>query len=100
MMGHAYTDEMTHRKGPNWPDGMNEYAEADGSTATIKARVEPTTRRVLINGVEYQSSFSVMTESEIRTGDTLTFNGLELTVAQATPESDLGGRLDHYEAVC
>lgn len=102
MNEHAYTETLTHQKGPAWGvASSNEYGEPAGVTATIKARVEPSSRRILMTeGNEHQSSFEVFTAAEVRVGDFLTIQGAQHMVAASTSITALNGSVDHWEVVC
>lgn len=102
MMGHAFSDTITHRKGPAWGvDAMDEYGQPNGATQSIGARVEPTTRRVMgSDGEDHQAAFEVYTGAEVRVGDVLTISGQDHVVMLSAAIRDLAGTVDHWELVC
>lgn len=97
-----YPDSLTHKKGPAWgADAMNEYAEADGATATIQGRVEAKFMRVLKeNGEEHQAAFRIFTPADVRAGDVLTIDGQDHEVAVAGVNKDLTGFLTDRTVMC
>lgn len=79
--------------------GVDEYNQPTFSTAVdIPAKYEYSRKEVLNREGERVISESVcFTTAEVKSGDIITFDGINWPVIIATPERGLGGEVDHYE---
>lgn len=93
----SYCNQTAVRKTPTG------YTSASGPTmqiTTINVRFEPYTRNMMdAGGKSYTSQARVLTASEVKVGDTLTFATREWPVRNVKMHPALDGTADHYEVI-